>query len=228
MYNKVHNIDCNVFMKDNPDKYYDLAIVDPPYGIDAGNKTNGNRKKYFQKSNFDKKENRYIFEQYLKLKRISRYQIIFGINYFDFALPGGRIIWDKENDGTDQSDCEIAYSSIDGLVHIIRYRWRGSNQGNIKRINNEIKIHPTQKPTNLYKILLQKYAKPSWKIFDSHVGSGSLRIACYDMGFEFEGCELDEYYFNAQEKRFQSHITNKELFETEEIQNLIYREVDLL
>lgn len=201
------------------DKHYDLAIVDPPYGIGIGivDPVGGRKEKYKDGKEWDKNipQNKYFIE----LKRISDRQIIWGANYFNSFLGfGGAIVWDKDQPLPDSSQCEIASCSYYTKVGIYKQRWTNF-------VNTKQTKHPTEKPIALYKWLLQNYAKPGWTIFDSHVGSGSLRIACHDLGFDFEGCEIDKDYWEAQESRYQNHIKQNELFEKEDIQKLVYQEV---
>nr|DAQ92736.1 MAG TPA: adenine specific DNA methyltransferase [Caudoviricetes sp.] len=218
------NVDCMEYMRTLPDKAFDLAIVDPPYGIgEDGGKSrskfvtqkNGNRlyveDGHYEKTGFDIAPPRQAF--FDELFRVSKAQIIWGANYL--TLPrAGAIVWDKCNDGSDQSDGEIAFNSLTSRVDIFRYMWRGMMQGKsisegtIQQGNkalNEKRIHPTQKPVALYEWLLQKYAKEDWRILDTHLGSGSSRIAAYNLGFEFVGCEIEPTYFQLQEQRFAEH-----------------------
>lgn len=237
MKNIVHLCACRDFMRDLPDNAYDLAIVDPPYGIgqDAGRhrkhmakQRNGSTAHVEGPKHASKKWDakppgpKYFIE----LMRVSRHQIVFGDNYVSSGAGPGRVIWDKCNDGSDQSGAEIAANSLTKKVDVFRFMWRGMLQGksvtegHIQQGNkalNETLIHPTQKPVALYKWLLQNYAKPGQTIFDSHVGSGSIRIACHDLGFDFEGCEIDADYYAAQEQRYQAHKAQGTLFEPEEI-----------
>ena len=226
MKNKVHLIDCKEFMKDKTDKYYDLAIVDPPYGI--GDVRNTKSKKLHKEILWnDNIPNKKYFKE---LYRISKNQIIWGSNYYQENIKDvGRLIYDKtakcKTHLKEMSDADIASHSFGVNIKIFRYEWRGNVQGNTINWKNEgidARIHPTQKPIALYKWLLQNYAKPGQTIFDSHVGSGSIRIACHDMGFDFEGCELDPDYWQAQEDRYQNHIAQGELFDTQEYQERIY------
>lgn len=154
-------------------------------------------------------------ESYFKeLMRVSKNQIIWGVNYFQYIFGPGRIIWDKCNGESDQSDCEIAYNSLTKRVDLFRFMWAGMMQGKSiaeghimqgnKRLN-EKRIHPTQKPVSLYAWILSKYAKPGDKILDTHLGSGSSRIAAYDAGLDFVGFEIDEEYFYRQSERFAAH-----------------------
>jgi site-specific DNA-methyltransferase (adenine-specific) len=217
MSNQVHLCDCMEFMKGIPDKYYELAIVDPPYGIGAGKMTmgKGRNKNWGSARDWDRSipSDRYFEE----LFRISAKQIIWGGNYFELPLTGGWIFWDKER-GKDVSfaDGELAWTSFLSVLKKAPIRYDGFIGADISR------IHPTQKPVALYKWLLKNYAKPGDKIFDSHVGSGSIRIACHDMGFDFEGCEIDKDYWEAQEERYQMHAMQQDLFSREELQEITY------
>ena len=224
-------MDCMQGMKEFPDKYFDLAIVDPPYG----RKEHGgrNRSRYVRQKNGSKifvKDGQYenrkwdneppSEEYFNELMRVSKNQIIFGCNYFDYPLIGGRIVWDKCNDGSDQSDAEIAYCSMNDRVDIFRYMWRGmfqgksitegaTQQGN-KRLN-EKRMHPTQKPVALYEWLLNRYAKPNDIILDTHVGSASSLIACYNTNHKFVGFELDEYYYKVSKQRLDTEMAQMRL-----------------
>ena len=212
--NKVHLIDCMEFMKGIPDKYYELAIVDPPYGIDAGNMTGGagKNKQWDKGKDWDKEIP--TDEYFIELCRVSKNQIIWGGNYFPLPPTKCFLIWDKKNDGRDFAECEMAWTSFDMVARMYRMRPMNMDGG---------KIHPTQKPVALYKWLLKNYAKPNDKIFDSHVGSGSIRIACHDMGFDFTGCEIDKDYWQAQEERFNRHVMQGDLFSGAEIQSSVYQ-----
>lgn len=204
MKNEVLNMDCMKFMKDIPDNYYELAIVDPVYldGFSVGTWTNkglAKQKDYIKKAkSLETKTTKEYFEE---LFRISNNQIIWGGNYFALPISRGWIVWNKVN-GVDNyfSDCELAWTSFDRILKLFTFKWQGMLQGDMK--NKEIRIHLTQKPVVLYKWLLNNYAKEGDKIFDSHVGSGSSRIAAYELGFHFEGCELDKDYYEDQELRF--------------------------
>lgn len=206
--NTVHLCDCMEFMKGIPNKYYELAIVDPPYGIDINSSGRlghyGGKGKVWDACIPDK-------EYFSELERISQNSIIWGGNYF--TLPPTRcfLIWDKQQPvGVSFADCEMAWTSFNESAKT--FRMRPQNADNYGR------IHPTQKPVALYKWLLKNYAKPNDKIFDSHVGSGSIRIACHDMGFDFEGCEIDKDYWEAQEERYKVHSAQFELFAPKELQ----------
>ena len=233
--NKVHLIDNMEFMKGVPDKYYELAIVDPPYGIGAsadsrvgGSYTvnlGGIKKKVAAKAYIPKDWDfqKPTFKYWDELKRVSKNQIVWGGNYFASNLRDTPcwIVWNKCNGENNNADCELAWTSFNTAVRMFNWKWNGMLQQNMK--NKEERIHPTQKPVALYKWLLQKYAKPGDKIFDSHVGSGSIRIACHDMGFDFEGCEIDKDYWEAQEERYNQHIMQGDLFSGEDIQKEIYQ-----
>jgi len=226
--NIVHLIDCMEFMKGIPDKYYELAIVDPPYGIGRFEKPSGNTRfnssKMMQESGliWDKKPTELYWKE---LFRISENQIIWGANNFKLPESEYFCVWDKLQTVDNFASAELAYVSM-GLkkpAKVFRY--------SIHKHNQQDKIHPTQKPVALYKWLLKNYAKPNDKIFDSHVGSGSIRIACHDMGFDFEGCELDKDYWEAQEERFKSHTMQGDLFAPQEIQQIavngnLFKEVE--
>lgn len=228
-----YNMDCMQGMKEFPDKYFDLAIVDPPYGRkEHGGKDRGkfvnqkNGKKIFVKDGqYEKRnwDNEPPSEEYFnELMRVSKNQIIWGCNYFNYSLVGGRIIWDKVNDGSDQSSAEIAYCSMNDRVDIIRYMWRGMFQGKsvyegtVQQGNkklNEKRIHPTQKPVALYEWLLNRYAKTNDIILDTHVGSASSLIACYNMDHKFIGFELDEYYYKVSKQRLDAEMAQMRLID---------------
>ncbi len=201
---KLYCRDNMEFMKQVPDNYYNLAIVDPEYGIGMdggkiGGDNAGEAKKYTKKEWDSKIPDDFYFAE---LKRISKHQIIWGVNYFK-NLQGGRIVWNKDNTG-NFSDCELAYQSFTTSVRMVKIRWNGMLQQNMKE--KETRIHPTQKPVSLYKWILQKYAKPGDKIFDSHGGSFSSACACLDMGFDFDGCEIDREYFDNAVERLKNNV----------------------
>lgn len=227
-------MNCMDGMKEFPDKYFDIAIVDP----EQGRKEHGgkNRSGYVKQKNGSKifvKDGQYINrgwdyepagkEYFDELMRVSKHQIIWGVNYFDYLLTGGRIIWDKCNDGSDQSDAEIAYNSLTNRVDIFRYMWRGMfqgksiSEGTVQQGNkklNEKRIHPTQKPVNLYRWILQKYEIPKeWKVLDSHVGSASSLIAFDEAGLQFVGFEKDEYMYRISSERYRQETAQIRLFD---------------
>ncbi len=208
------NIDCMELMKEYPDKYFDLAIVDPPYGIgmDGGNiggNNLGKAKDYTKKQWDDKAPDKEYFNE---LIRVSKSQIIWGANHFISKIPFDSscwIVWDKLNSG-NFADCELAYTNFDTAVRKFEFRWNGMLQGDMK--NKEIRIHPTQKPVALYKWLLHNYAKQGDKILDTHVGSASSLIACEDMGFEYVACELDKDYYNLASERLERFKSQLRMF----------------
>lgn len=213
------------FMKNKPDNFYDLAIVDPGYGNGEGKSKNESRGKLAKAKKYKTYNDEKPGSNYFKeLFRISQNQIIWGGNYFIDNLhdTSCMIVWDKDNGDSDFADCEIAWTSFNSAVRKIKIRWSGMLQHNMK--NKEIRIHRHQKPVVLYKWSLKNYAQPGWEIFDSHVGSGSIRIACDDMGFGFEGCEKDQDYWQSQEERYRNHIAGGEIFDKQEMQELIYQE----
>lgn len=208
---EVYNMDCMEGMKQYPDKYFELAIVDPPYGgSDAIGVKNSNSHNAIRKD-YKLFENKYPSIEYFKeLFRVSKNQIIWGVNFYPYSdiFIGGRLVWDKK--GTAFGRAEMAYLSMTKSVNIFEYTWNGMIQQNMK--NKEVRIHPTQKPVALYEWLLMNYAKEGDKILDTHLGSGSSRIAAYKLGFDFVGCELDKDYFDAQEKRFKQETAQQLLF----------------
>jgi site-specific DNA-methyltransferase (adenine-specific) len=214
---EVTNEDCMEGMARYPDKYFDLAIVDPPYGIGENGQRNVTGDRPTAKWKNPKSQHYKTFddsqipnEDYFKeLFRVSKNQIVFGGNYFTEYLPPskGWIVWDKQADIKEHlSMCELAWSSFDRKCNKYEYLWAG-----FKKKHHIERIHPTQKPVALYKWLLHNYAKKGDKILDTHLGSGSSRIAAYEMGFDFTAFELDAEYFEAQEKRYKAHIAQLKL-----------------
>jgi site-specific DNA-methyltransferase (adenine-specific) len=206
----VFNEDCIEGMKRYADKYFDLAVVDPPYGnVDAIGLMD-NKKKGTQKS---KRSNYKLFENiapedkyYIELERVSKNQIVWGGNFL--GLCGGVIVWQKN--GTAFGEAEVAICSTHKSVKVFEYTWNGMLQQDMK--NKELRIHPTQKPIALYDWIFHNYAKPTDKILDTHLGSGSSRIAAYKNGLDFTGFELDKEYFEASEKRFNNFKSQLTLF----------------
>lgn len=203
------NADCLEMMREMPDKAFELAIVDPPYGIE----TRGNAQDRFRMGmqlgtvNDQKPTPCYFTE----LFRISKNQIVWGYNHLSDMLPSCRefIFWYKHQPVVTFSDGELAWSSFQKTARCFNFPFHLANL----EIAADGKIHPTQKPIALYKWLLTNYAKEGDRILDTHLGSGSSRIAAYDLGFDFVGYELDKDYFEAQEKRFANHIAQPKLFE---------------
>ena len=215
--------DCMAYMATLPDKAFDLAIVDPPYGIgcDAVGMSNrasnspkfkGYRGKQFAGGEWDKEPMPY--EYFMELKRVSKHQIIWGANHFIQNIPQANssswVVWYKngQNPQSTNADCELAYTSHKTAVRYFRYDWSGFGAINA----GEDKVHPTQKPVALYKWLLKNYAKEGDRILDTHLGSGSSAIAAHDGGFEFVGCEIDADYYAAAVKRFNIHKMQLVLF----------------
>lgn len=208
---KLFNMDCMEAMKQMPDKAYDLAIVDPPYGIFEDSNRDlvpkgaaSKRKKYHNALWSQEKPKRQYFDQ---LFRVSKESVIWGGNYFTESIPESRcwFVWDKRGTcpGNDFADCELAWTTFTTSVRKFTHLWNGMLQENMKE--KEHRIHPTQKPVALYKWLLKNYAKPGDKILDTHLGSGSIAVACYDMGFDLTGYEIDVDYYNAAVKRLDNH-----------------------
>lgn len=204
MKSEAFNQDCMIAMAAMPDKAFDLAIVDPPYGYDGifrGSESFANDYKQY--------ENEIPSAEYFtQLFRVSVNQIIWGGNYFTLPPSRGFIVWDKIKFASNYSQAEFAWTSFDAVARMFRFC---SNGGFVTAEIDE-KIHPTQKPVALYKWLLTNYAKPGQTILDTHLGSGSSRIAAFDLGFDFTGYELDPDYFAAQEERFARHCQQPKLF----------------
>lgn len=217
-----YNEDCIELMKRYPDNYFNLSIVDPPYGIDEDGSKNYSRSKisiskdYKPYSSGDKEPpTQKYFEQLL---RVSKNQIIWGANHFISRIPFDSscwIVWDKDNGETDFADCELAWSSFETSVRKFKWRWQGMLQEDMK--NKQIRIHPNEKPVALYKWLLKNYAKQGDKILDTHGGSMSSAIACYDMGFDLVITELDKEYFDKAKKRFDDHVSQLSLFTPQQL-----------
>jgi site-specific DNA-methyltransferase (adenine-specific) len=212
-----------------PDKYFELAIVDPPYGINENGLSNHSRggitgfngKKTGKKieptkykafaGNDSKPMSKEVFQE---VQRVSVNQIIWGANHFIENIPNANsscwVVWDKKNGENDFADCELAYTSFKSAVRKFEYKWNGMLQEDMA--NKELRIHPTQKPVALYKWLLSKYAKPNDKILDCFLGSGSIAIACHDYNFDLTACELDKHYFDLAMKQINQHTAQTKLF----------------
>lgn len=202
-----------------PDNYFDLALVDPEYGIGADNKNSTSKKQSKKSASFSKDYGNQKWDikcasiDYFKeLKRVSKKQVIWGVNYYPYEdlFVGGRLFWDKGVTMPTYSKGELAYLSWLNSVHYVKIDWHGMIQHDMK--NKETRIHPTQKPIKLYKWLLEKYAKEGDKILDTHLGSGSIAIACHDYGFELTACELDDDYYDKAIERIQNHVKQLRLF----------------
>ena len=209
----LHLGDCMEAMAKMPDNAYDLAIVDPPYGLDLA--LNGQFAKYGGSSKWDCRPKAEYFHE---LFRVSKNQIIWGWNYMTDLLPPckGFIYWNKMNHHDNRSDGELAFCSIKGLSRHFEYMWDGNRYGtpnNIKGVGKKsIRIHPTQKPVALYKWLLHNYAKEGDKILDTHGGSMSIAIACHDMNFDLDLWELDPEYYQKGVERFNQHKAQLRMF----------------
>ena len=214
------NADCMEVLRSLPDKSFDLAIVDPPYGINAANIFGGETRKSgngcanktaFEKKDWDKTPP--PVEYFEELFRVSKNQIIWGANHFISRMPVDSscwVCWDKDNGTTKFADCELAWTSFDKAARLYKYTWNGMLQGNMKK--KEQRIHPTQKPIALYGWLLNTFAEPGNKILDTHLGSGSICVAAHDLGFELLGIELDPVYYNAAKQRLLYHQAQLGLF----------------
>ena len=206
--------DCLEAMKEMPDNAYDLAIVDPPYGIGAGSKgfinrntLNKNAEKFYRNNDWDKV--RPTKEYFDELRRVSKTQIIWGGNYFvDFLKPARcYIVWDKKTGENSYADCEIALTNIDGNAKIFTKFWLGAHAN-----NGTPRIHPTEKPVRLYEWLLDNYAKEGDRILDTHLGSGSIALACHNRGYSLDAYEIDEEYLNAAADRLRIHQSQLTIF----------------
>ena len=207
------NIDCVEYMKGLPDNAFDLAIVDPPYGLGMHNAIgNGDKRtgiatnKIWIGGEWDnERPGKEYFEQ---LFRVSKNQIVWGGNYFTDMLPQGDkwLIWDKMQ-RVNQSDCELAWTSFKGALRIYQF-----HSSKLQGFQNPDRFHPTEKPIQLYKWMLDNHAKENDKILDTHLGSGSSAIAAHKLGFSFVGCEIDKEYYDAAVKRFNELTSQQMLF----------------
>ena len=209
----ITNEDNMKLMARYEDNYFDLAIVDPPYG---GNDAIGlkdcknSSKQATKRTNYNVFENVAPGAEYFdELKRVSKHQIIWGVNFYEnYDLSGGRICWDKK--GTAFGRAELAYYSGSKSVNVYELTWNGMLQYDMK--NKEDRIHPTQKPVRLYEWLLDNYAKEGDKILDTHLGSGSIAIACHNRKYDLTACELDKEYYDKAMERIKQHKKQLTLF----------------
>jgi site-specific DNA-methyltransferase (adenine-specific) len=211
--------ECNMkLMSRYEDNHFDLAIVDPPYGIGFGtfNRTNkasdGTRVKAnkYKNSNWD--DGIPTDEYFKELKRVSKNQIVWGGNYFPYLWKEGCkgfIFWHKGNPVPNFADGELAYTSFNKVAKMFDFRYYGNLEGNTSASE---KHHPTQKPIALYEWLLMNYAKKGDKILDTHLGSGSIGIACHNLGYDLTACELDKEYYNAAMERIERHKQQLTMF----------------
>lgn len=200
---KLLNCDCMEYMRSLPDNAFQLAVCDPPYGINIGNGLGNGRKGYKTHKSWQMcSPGREYFDE---LRRVSRNQIIWGGNYFTDVLPpcDNWIIWDKKNPGLTFSEAELAWCSVHRKIRIFA---RCTTARDVCG-----RIHPTQKPVELYRWLLRNYAQPGDRILDTHLGSGSSAIAAYDLGFDFVGTEIDRSYYDATVKRVSEYAAQKRL-----------------
>jgi len=206
---KITNEDNMELMARYADNYFELAIVDPPYGIDVTKMTLGNGKKKINRgaSHWDSAT---PTKKYFKeLRRVSANQIVWGANYMTENLPPsmGWVYWDKGTGKNDFSDGELAYTSFNRALRAYKISWVGANAN-----NGTPRIHPTEKPIQLYEWLLMNYAKEGDKILDTHLGSGSIALACHNLNFDLTACELDKDYYNAAMKRLKQHQQQLTMF----------------
>lgn len=217
--------DCMDVLKELKDHSFDLAIVDPPYfsGPERRQFYGCKASKIGVNRLYAKSEKWSVptAEYFDELKRVAKYYIVWGCNYYDYIFAPGRIVWDKCNMASSYSDCEIAATNLFNSVRLFPFMWNGMCQGKsmtegrIMQGNkklNEKRIHPTQKPVPLYAWLLTQYAHEGWKILDTHLGSGSIAIACDELGFSLLGIEIDEHYYTMARKRLQEHQSILRLF----------------
>lgn len=221
-------MDCVKGMKLYPNGYFDLAVVDPPYGINESGKNHKSRQTAVKQKNGSLLKTPYADyvrkdwdknppgqDYFIELRRVAKKLIIFGANHFIDSFPfeknsPGWIVWDKVNTG-DFADVEMAWTDFDMSAKLFRYMWNGMmqgksiQQGHIQQANkklNEKRIHPTQKPVKLYQWIFHNFTEKGQKILDTHLGSGSSRIAADMVGLDFTGFEIDQEYFNAHNKRW--------------------------
>ncbi|MEE9459860.1 MAG: DNA methyltransferase [Candidatus Bathyarchaeia archaeon] len=206
-----------------PDKHFELAIVDPPY-FEGPNKSGfygkGVSSLGVQRTKFRAEIQEWEIpteEYFIELNRVSKNQIVWGANHFSDNMPISSsscyIVWDKDNGKSNFADAEIAYTSFKSAVRIFKYMWNGMHQGSYGGdvSKNEKRIHPTQKPIKLYEWLLMKYAKKGDKILDTHLGSGSIAIACFNLGYHLTACDLDTVVYNDSINRIDNHISQGRL-----------------
>jgi len=212
---KITNEDNMELMARYEDKYFDLAIVDPPYGIDADKKNSVKKMQSKKSASLSKDYGNQDWDgsipkddYFNELKRVSKKQIIWGANFFN--LQGGMLYWHKQVTMPTYSQGELAWLSWLNKIEFVEIAWHGMIQHDMK--NKEQRIHPTQKPVKLYEWLLINYAKEGDKILDTHLGSGSIAIACHNLGYDLTACELDKEYYEAAIKRIKDHQAQIRMF----------------
>ena len=208
----VYNVDCMEYMQSCPDNAFNLAVCDPPYGINRFR--HGETSRLRKYGNLDTvnnmRPNKAWFEE---LRRISQNQIVWGYNHLSDILPPcpAFVFWYKHQPVNTYADGELAYTSFKGTAMCFDFPYFGGIGADDER------IHPTQKPIRLYEWIFSRFARPGDRILDTHLGSGSSRIAAWNAGLDFVGCEIDKTYFDAQEKRFTAHAAQKSFFVQEDI-----------
>ncbi len=212
---EAYNMDCMEYMRTLPDKAFDLAVVDPMYGIGENGAKSGSRSKLAKRIDYkpvdDTPPSAVYFQE---LFRVSRNQVIWGANHFisEFGRNSSCwLVWDKCNGDNQYADCELAWTSFPGAVRKFKYLWAGMRQEK-QGSAHQYRIHPCEKPIALYAWIFSRYAKAGERILDTHLGSGSSRLAAYDAGLDFVGCEIDRDYFETQEQRFARHAAQLNLF----------------
>ena len=213
---RAYSMDCMELMAGKGEDYYELCIVDPPYGIGEDGAKNHSRGKLANATKFTPKkwDNEIPSKEYfVELMRVSKNQIIWGGSFFLDYLGASPcfVVWDKVNGATDFADCELAWTSFNTATRKFKWMWNGMLQQNMG--DKEHRIHPTQKPVSLYRWLLTNYAKPGQTILDTHGGSFSSAIACWHEGYNMDICELDEEYFEAACERFERETRQQKLFD---------------
>ena len=228
----LHMGDCMDYMRGLEDKAFDLAIVDPPYGIgmDGGVKYKRGKEGVCKANEYKPFGDKFSPDDdyFIELFRVSKNQIIWGANYFIDKMAKASscwIVWDKVTGEYTAADSELAWTSFSTAVRNFRFQWSGMLQGDMK--NKESRIHPTQKPVKLYEWLLTNYAKPGQRILDTHLGSGSSAIAANNLGFEFVGCELDADYFSAACQRIENAQRQESLFDVRDAYEQPQQQADM-
>lgn len=214
--NHAYLMDCMDLMAAVPDQYFDLAVVDPPYGIGIGNVPHigGDVLATHHPYHTFDDQSPPSAEYFRELMRVSKNQIIWGANHFVDRLPHPAsscwLVWDKQNGANSFADCELAWTSFRSAVRIFRYRWQGMLQGNMR--DKELRIHPTQKPIALYRWIFGRFASPCDRVLDTHLGGGSSRIAAYEAHLPFIGCERDAEFYRLEEERFAAYSAQQSIF----------------